>query len=121
MNNFKLQYTKHANIIIKKYLEDKSSTKLIYAEEFISHDGYDKHGPKSDLLDLYIIIKENEVYKVLNYYCENWFDGNEFCGYMGEPSIYDLKLLYNSSKNTNLILTIKPIIDDLIKKGLINI
>lgn len=121
MNNFKLKYTKHANIIIEKYLDHKFSDKLIYAEEFISHDGYDQYGSKSDLHDLYIIIKDNEVYKVLNYYCENWFDGNEFCGYMEEPSIYDLKVLYNSSKNTNLILTIKTIVDDLIKKGIINI
>jgi len=121
MNNFNLEYTKHAKVIIEKYLDHSLSDKLIYAEEFISHDGYYRDGPISDLLDLYIIIKENEVYKVLYYYCENRFDGNEFCGYTKEPSIYDLKPLYNSSKDTIFILTIKLIVDDLIKKNMITI
>ena len=115
MNKNSLKYSKYANIIIEKY-----QNKLIYVEEFISHDGYDNHGPQSDLFNLYIIIKEDEVYKVLNFYCENWFN-NKFCGYTEEPSIYDLKLLYNSTKNTDSILTIKNIVVDLIKEGLINI
>jgi len=51
--------------------------KILYINKNIGHDGYDSDGPKSNIIDLDIIIKDEEnEYIFLNYHKENWFCGN---------------------------------------------
>jgi len=40
----------------------------------ISHDGYDKHGPKSDIYDIFIWHKNNNKFYIDSYHCEEWYD-----------------------------------------------
>lgn len=66
--------TRNANYIINNNYIDGE---IIWVNEKIDHDGYDKYGPKSNLYDLYIISKKNDTYKYSNYHFEDWFDGME--------------------------------------------
>ena len=47
---------------------------IIYVKEKLSHDGYDSHGPESDLWDLTFIIELNNDYLFYYYHWEDWFN-----------------------------------------------
>ena len=63
-----------ATSLIDNYLSNKN---IILAVEYLTHDGYDKYGPESNLWDLYIIedISYNE-FIIYNYHWEDWFRSN---------------------------------------------
>jgi hypothetical protein len=73
---------------------------ILYIIKNVGHDGYDRDGPKSNIIDLDIIIKdEDNEYIFLNYHKENWFCGgnndNEYSLYYScilskVESFYDL-------------------------------
>ena len=44
-------YTQEADKTINTYFKDKNLIEII---EILNHDGFDKHGPKSNLWDLFI-------------------------------------------------------------------
>ena len=46
-------------INILSVFKDKN---IIYLKEYLSHDGFDRHGPQSNLWDLHIIIELNDDY-----------------------------------------------------------
>jgi hypothetical protein len=50
-----------------------------YAKEFLSHDGYDKDGPKSNIWTLYVCVEvlETGSYNYYRYETEYWFDNND--------------------------------------------
>lgn len=50
-----------------------SDKKLIFTFEKLSHDGYDKEGPESNLFDLYIISYKNNKYYMDVWHREDWF------------------------------------------------
>lgn len=39
----------------------------------ISHDGYDRYGPQSDIHDIYIWYKEEDKFYIDRYHTEEWF------------------------------------------------
>ena len=62
----------HAKVII----ENKSkSNSIIYVKEYLSHDGYNRFGPESNLWDLYVYIKNEKTNEIIiyNYHWEDWF------------------------------------------------
>jgi hypothetical protein len=65
-----LELTDEALDILNKKFKNKN---IIYLKEELSHDGYDKYGPKSNLWDLSIIIELDDEYIFYDYHWENWF------------------------------------------------
>jgi len=67
----------HAESVINQYMHSKKSKRnpIIYVKEELSHDGYDRYGPESNLWDLYIYIKNNKTDEIiiLNFHWEDWF------------------------------------------------
>jgi hypothetical protein len=52
---------------------DPSEKIVAYLEE-LSHDGYDREGPESDIWDLFLITLKDEYYVFNAYHWENWFE-----------------------------------------------
>jgi hypothetical protein len=52
---------------------DPSEKIVAYLEE-LSHDGYDRDGPESDIWDLFLITLKDEYYVFHFYHWENWFE-----------------------------------------------
>jgi hypothetical protein len=69
-----------------------SNEKVITYSEELSHDGYDRYGPESDLWDLYLITQKGSDYIVYSLHWENWF--------RREPHVYDV-CYCNYLKNAN--------------------
>ena len=66
----------HAKSLLNNYLLDKN---IIFAVEYMEHDGYDKYGPESNLWDLYIIESiPNNDFMIYNYHWEDWFRHKNF-------------------------------------------
>jgi hypothetical protein len=59
---------------IERTLKNKN---VIYCKYHVSHDGYDKHGPKSNLYDYYIIVNENGDYIFYSFHKERWYTEND--------------------------------------------
>ena len=81
----------HAKSVINKYSNSKKSKSkpIFMVKEHLSHDGFDRYGPESNLWDLYVYtknIKTNEVI-ILNYHWEDWFyhGSNSYSGYGRKP------------------------------------
>jgi hypothetical protein len=58
----------------------KQQYELVSYYEHYSHDGYDRYGPESDLMTLFVQIKgadSNSPYEYHEYYTENWYKGEE--------------------------------------------
>lgn len=80
----------YAKFVITEYSNSKKSKSkhIFYLKEDLSHDGYDRYGPESNLWDLYVYtknIKTDEII-ILNYHWEEWF----YYGSMGDSG-YGLK------------------------------
>jgi len=77
-----------ASIVIN-YLKNKYH--IIKYKEILNHDGYDRYGPQSNFWDLYVIIKKNNKYRLLNFHWEDWFcRSKKPKGYIYKPTIYKL-------------------------------
>ena len=60
---------------------DFNSKEVMLIKEDLSHDGFDKDGPKSNLYDLWILEKTYDDYILYLYHYENWFhskDNNQY-------------------------------------------
>ena len=55
--------------LLTRYL----NRKLIFTFEELSHDGYDREGPQSNLFDLYVIYNESNKYYMDVWHREDWF------------------------------------------------
>ena len=78
----------YAESVINKYMHSKKgkSKPIFMVKEHLSHDGYDRHGPESNLWDLYVYTKNNKTDEIiiLNYHWEDWFyHGSNGMGYSG--------------------------------------
>jgi hypothetical protein len=81
--------TDDADNILKYYFKDQN---VIYAKEHLGHDGYDRHGPESNLWDFDVLVEEsNNKYIFYNYHYEDWFShgGENYFDY-GAQSSYEL-------------------------------
>ena len=57
----------------KQLMSDKfTNSKIIYAKEFLTHNGYENHGPQSDMWSLYVCIQDvsTKIYTYYHYYTE---------------------------------------------------
>uniref|UniRef100_A0A6C0DAH2 Uncharacterized protein n=1 Tax=viral metagenome TaxID=1070528 RepID=A0A6C0DAH2_9ZZZZ len=61
-----------------QYIKARDNPNVIYKYDHLSHDGYDKYGPKSNLYDHYIYIYEYSNYKVIVFHYEDWFCGDDY-------------------------------------------
>lgn len=53
---------------------------IIAWKNYISHDGYDNLGPKSNLYDLHVLFKNRKgILKIKFFYADDYFDGNKVC------------------------------------------
>lgn len=59
---------------IKNRIVDKY---IVYFKKTLDHDGYDRHGPQSNLYDIHIIIKEHDDYIYYWFHKEKWFRKND--------------------------------------------
>jgi hypothetical protein len=81
-------------------LSDFTKNNIIFLQELVSHDGYDKYGPESNLWDLYIIVEINNDYIYYYYHWEDWYRENQDEEYdLYQPGI---KLSETTRKNINL-------------------
>ena len=71
--NFNDTYLAELLVINKNYLIE--NIKDIKIE--ISHDGYDKYGPKSNLYDMKILHYDNQKLYLSLWHRENWFTGQD--------------------------------------------
>jgi hypothetical protein len=71
-------YTKEAKNVIKNDFDNKN---IVFIGEYLSHDGYDRFGPKSNLWDLFIIEDNGTNFIFYEYYWENWFTEYQSHGY----------------------------------------
>jgi hypothetical protein len=67
----------NATALIDNLFKDKN---IIMACEYLSHDGFDRHGPQSNLWDLYIIL-DDDVNIIHHYHWEDWFNGKSIYTY----------------------------------------
>ena len=70
--------TKEAEYIIKRDFVNKN---IAFIGEYLSHDGYDRFGPKSNLWDLFIVEECTDNFYFYDYHWENWyteFDKKEY-------------------------------------------
>ena len=109
-----------AKLLIDNYLLDKN---IIIAVEYLTHDGYDRYGPESNLWDLYIIEDiSNNNFIIYNYHWEDWFRSNN-CGKKEfELTNYELYLKENLSDAKEFMLSsIKKYINKTNNKSLKNV
>jgi len=90
----KLRLSNEALDVLK---ENFQNANIIYLDEKLDHDGYDKYGPKSKLWDLHIIIELNNDYIFHDYHWEKWFSVNDEEKY--ELSYPMIKLSETTIKN----------------------
>lgn len=62
--------TTEAKNVINNYFLNRN---IVLVVEFLSHDGYDRYGPKSNLWDLYIIEEIENNFVFYDYHWEDWF------------------------------------------------
>lgn len=89
---FDNSFTQQAFDILKKFKRKEVLT--VY--ELLQHDGYDEDGPKSNLYDLWILVKSNNTYIYYFFHWENWFSPNQEKKYILESS-YTLLTLSKTS------------------------
>jgi hypothetical protein len=109
-----------AESLINNYLSNKN---IILAIEYLTHDGYDRHGPESNLWDLYIIEDiSNNDFIIYNYHWEDWFrckNFNEEKEY--ELTNYELYLQKNlCDANEYILLCIEKYINKIDNESLKN-
>lgn len=56
----------------EEIIEQMSTKNILYYYYYISHDGYDELGPKSNIYNLFFITDEDKLY---HYSYEDWFCG----------------------------------------------
>jgi hypothetical protein len=49
---------------------------IISYDYTIDHDGYDEDGPESDLYDIFLVVKEDNMNVCYIFHVENWYTGN---------------------------------------------
>lgn len=64
--------TKHLRCNTDDIIDHLSTKTIIYFDYYISHDGYDEFGPKSNIYHLFFITDEDKLY---HYSYEDWFYG----------------------------------------------
>ena len=80
-----IQNLSDVSINILSVFKDKN---IIYLKEYLSHDGFDRHGPQSNLWDLHIIIELNDDYIFYDYHWEDWYCENQVNEYtLWQPEI----------------------------------
>jgi hypothetical protein len=69
-------YSNHGKQLMSDIFNHRGDIKIIYAKEFLTHDGYDKYGPQSDLWSLYVCIQDlsTKIYTYYHYYTESWYN-----------------------------------------------
>jgi hypothetical protein len=75
---------------------DFNDHEIMLVKEELSHDGFDKDGPKSNLYDLWILEKTYDDYIIHLYHYENWFNSKYNNQYKLVDS-YKLSKLSNNS------------------------
>ena len=96
---------------IRECLRKNFNPECIVAwKNYVSHDGYDDLGPKSNLYDLHVLFKNRKgILKIKYFYADDYFDGNK---------VYFTPIL-KKALNLSLILQKKSIFTSK-EKGKIN-
>ena len=108
--------TCYAEDIIKNDFFNKD---IIFIEEYLSHDGYDRYGPKSNILDLFIIEKIDNSYIFNNYHLEKWYTPQDDKEYylLNKNNIQDCRLgdmkQMIENKNTNANAEFKSLLENM--------
>ena len=66
----KKNLSKEGFYIMETHFLNKNVVKV---REYLQHDGYDRHGPQSNLWDLKITTLENDKYYLNIYHWEEWY------------------------------------------------
>jgi hypothetical protein len=72
-------YSGEAQDVFEKLVKEYS---IILFNESVNHDGYDEHGPKSNLYDLRLVLWKNDQYYKAFYHYEQWYHKNERLEYV---------------------------------------
>jgi hypothetical protein len=72
-------FSEHGKALIETKFKNRLDIEIKYGTEFLTHDGYDEHGPESDIWTLYVCVESLQT-SIYTYYCysaENWFDNKD--------------------------------------------
>ena len=88
-------FSKHGKELIQMKFNNNKHIEIKYAAEFLSHDGYDKDGPESDIWTLYVCVEDLQTssYTYYRYEAENWFDNKDKIEYTPNNSHISSKYL----------------------------
>lgn len=75
-----LPITWEAKHSLKEHFKEKN---VLYVEELLSHDGYDRYGPESNIWSLYIYVVEGDKINEYRYSREVWFTAGDDKFYHG--------------------------------------
>ena len=90
-------YSKHAQELLKTLQE---GLHVIDFYEYLSHDGYDAEGAKSNLWDLYVVVRTDHGFGYYTYHAEDWFSDDGEVSYSLHDYYQSRILLVLSQKET---------------------
>ena len=86
---------------INSYYKENNISNIVCVESCLTHDGYSKHGPDSNIYDIYIVYKSRdpENFIVDNWHAEYWYREDEvsFQLYQRIYSEEDFETYYRNS------------------------
>jgi hypothetical protein len=88
-------FSEHGKELIAMNFKNRLDIEIKYATEFLTHDGYDNHGPQSDIWTLYVCVEHLKT-SSYTYYCysaENWFDSKDKIEYIANYNPISSKYL----------------------------
>ena len=63
------------------YLKYELNDNIERIHEFITHDGYDVFGSESNLYDIYVWYKKNNICYIDLWHAEDWYESNKLIEY----------------------------------------
>ena len=71
-------YSNHGKKLMTDKFTNRPDIKIVYAKEFLEHDGHDKYGPNSDVWSLYLCVQDisTKIYTYYHYHTEYWYCGS---------------------------------------------
>jgi hypothetical protein len=74
LENLDFTNSKYKSCEINDICEIMQNKNIVLYDYYLTHDGYDEYGPKSDLYDIFIVTYEDNQYIFYEFHFENWYD-----------------------------------------------
>ena len=97
-------FSDHGKNLLNQEFTGRRDIQIVYASEFLAHDGYDAYGPQSDIWSLFICVESLQTgyYTYYKYNEEYWYKGDRDLNYkLYSPSITSNYFVKSSGQNDN--------------------